>query len=203
MNTVRKYTQDMDIDFVVRNVQIKILLKNIGKTLEGKIQMAKKKIKKVQKQEVILETKQEDDFDIINDKLHFSYILDQTKPNVDKFERAKIIQNYMKRKVLGFGELAKKLNIGKSTLSGWLKWAEITKDEVVALKAKGMSESDITYMLKSPNQKDKFPLAIVNLKKTLKLCKTINGRRLDNKTIELLTQIRNELNGILYRAEKK
>lgn len=155
------------------------------------------------KPKVILEDKNKDEFEDINNKLYFSYILDQTKPEVDKFERAKIISKYMETHSLTFTELANKLNIGKSTLSGWLKWKELKPDEYQSLREMGMSESDVTNMLKSPNKVDKKPIAIVSLEKTLRWCKTINGRRLNEETLDIIRQLRNELNAIIYRAEKE
>lgn len=166
-----------------------------------RLNLVNKKTK--QEQKVVLEDKSLDEFEEINNKLHFSYILDQTKPEVDKFERAKIISKYMEKHSITFTELASRLNIGKSTLSGWLKWKDLKEDEYVSLREMGMSESDVTNMLKSPNKVDKKPLAIVSLEKTLRWCKSINGRKLDAETIQLIREIRNELNGIIYRAEKK
>lgn len=154
------------------------------------------------KTKLVTQESKENEIDVINDKLHFSYILDQTKPNVNKFERAKIIKEYMKKHTISFDELSKKINIGKSTLSGWLKWNTITEDEYEKLKENGMSESEIFNMIKSPGKKDKLPVVIVNLKKTLEWCKSLNGKKLDNETLELVRQLRNELNTIIYRAKK-
>jgi len=153
--------------------------------------MVKQKTKQVFQVE---ETKEIED---INNKLHLSYIVDQTKPDVDKFERANLIKHYMAKNLISFSELSKQLNIGKGTLSGWLKWAELSKEEYDKLKADGMTESQVTSMLKSPLQKDKEPIGVAALENALKWAKKINGRRLNKPTIDMVTELRNELNSIL------
>jgi len=154
------------------------------------------------KQKAVFQVENTEEMKYINNKLHLSYIIDLKKPNVNKIERAKVIQHYMKENLISFGELSKQLQIGKSTLSGWLKWANLTPNELAKLKEDGYTETQITTLLKGDAPRDKESMLLINLKSTREWVQKVNGKRLSKKTLEAVKQLRNDLNAILYRAEQ-
>ena len=72
--------------------------------------------------------------DKIIEKLEEMAVIDWTKPDFNKMHRAKIITDYMNRKAITLTDMAKQLNIPKTTLFGWLCFNKITEDEYNKLK---------------------------------------------------------------------
>ena len=169
--------------------------------------MAKKKTKKTKQKSIIqkLMVKQDEHeekhIEEINNKLQLSFIMDLQKPNVDKFERAEVIKHYMVRNIVSFKEMCSQLHIGKSTLSGWLKWGEMSKDEYINYKNEGVSETEITNMLKGTVSSTEG-LFVSQLRTILKTVVKMKTRNLSITTWELIKKLRNDLNYMEFQGEK-
>lgn len=82
-------------------------------------------------------------------KLLHNYITkDLTKIDIDKFERAELIRQYLTEQKLTIRKLAERLHTKKSTIDGWLLWGKITKEHHERLKQRGFTETKIRSMLR-------------------------------------------------------
>jgi len=159
------------------------------------------KIKTKQKLILKQDKHEEQKIEAINNKLQLSFIMDLQKPNVDKFERAGVIKHYMVRNLVSFKEMCNQLHIGKSTLSGWLKWGEMSKEEYINYKEEGISETEITNMLKGTTATTEG-LFVTQLKTILKTVGKMKTRTLSLETWELIKKLRNDLNYMEFQGEK-
>jgi len=94
--------------------------------------------------------------DKIIEKLEESAVFDWQKPGFSKIERANIIVDYMRRKAFTLTQMAKKLNVPKTTLFGWLLFGKMSEAEYNKLLKDGFSQTDIFNKLKdrdSENEK--------------------------------------------------
>lgn len=90
--------------------------------------------------------------------LVFNAMLDWRKKDIDKWERAVIIREYLQENSLSGRALAEQLSIPKSTIEDWLLWDRLTHKEYKEFKKQGLSESDIYRILRNnkDNQKIHF-----------------------------------------------
>jgi len=137
------------------------------------------------------------DMNEVVEKLKESYIKDLSKPNIDKFERAELLKKFMKRQGYSLGDMCKIFGFKKGTLSGWLKWDELGKEKYEQLKKTGMTESDITNMLKGENStvEGQFLMLI----KTMTHFMDRNTIKVDKDLKEEMTKLRNKLQTLIYR----
>lgn len=192
---MEKHTQDMEKNSVPQSAEIK---KEFICIIGGKMN---KKLKKKSNQ-IVLQKNKEQEIETINNKLQLSFIMDLKKPNVNKFERAQVLQHYMKRNLISFKEMCEQLHIGKTTLSGWLKWANLTEAEYASYKDEGMTETEITNLLKGTTSNQEG-LLVTQIKATMKtLSRLRSSRSLHDDTWNLIKELRNKLNYLLYQAEK-
>lgn len=130
-------------------------------------------------------------------KLKMSYILDLSKPKIDKFERARLLREYMKDNVISMRAFCKKFNFKLGTVSGWLKWGQLGKTRYDNFKKKGLSESDITQIIKKENSTIESQLLTqINI---LNGFIARNKFKLNKDTIECVKLLQNKLNYLLYR----
>lgn len=87
-------------------------------------------------------------------KLFQRYLCDLKKMDLDKFERAKLIKDYMDKNNLSGRAFAKEFEIPKSTVEDWLLWNKITPARRDELKSKGYSESDVYRLIRDNKTKD-------------------------------------------------
>lgn len=86
-------------------------------------------MKKVIKQKIVEAT---------NLMLTERYVRDLCKPDVDKFERAAIIADFIAAKGWSAREFGRKMGIPHSTVQDWLLYTHITPEDYDALVAKGV-----------------------------------------------------------------
>lgn len=98
--------------------------------------------------------------EIIN-KLKQNYIYDLNKKEIDKFERAAIIQDIMKSEKLSIRAFAEKFGFAKSTVEDWLLWTKISRDEFNQKLKEGETESEIYRLLR--NNKTKIVSEFVDI----------------------------------------
>lgn len=158
----------------------------------------------------------------IKNKLVLSFLYDLQKPNIDKYERAILIKDYMETNKLTMRGLSKKLHIPLTTLHTWLLYNHMPPGEHKRLREEGLSETDINTILKS-RTKD-FGEAIRDIQhykgermyiyfeeqldKMTKLSNKVKGMINNNnkirpETIEKVKDLIKELNYLLFVDEKK
>ena len=98
--------------------------------------------------------------EIIN-KLKQNYIYDLNKKEIDKFERAAIIQDIINKEKLSQRAFAEKFGFAKSTVEDWLLWNKISREEVNQRLKDGQTESDIYRLLR--DNKTKILSEFVNI----------------------------------------
>lgn len=139
----------------------------------------------------------------VNYKLQLGYVMDLKKPEIDRFERAEIVKEILATKKITLRELAKELNVGASTISGWLKWNTISEEEYLALKYKGMTKSDVTNMLKKTKIRDVEGMLVSNLESLNKILDKLNAHKLSVQTIMEVERVRNRLSKVIFKNEQK
>jgi transposase len=80
----------------------------------------------------------------------FTHLL--KSPEIDKFDRAKVIEAYILSNGLSQRQFAKKYNIHHSTLQDWLRILKITKEQESELRKKGLNNKNIYRLLRDNNK---------------------------------------------------
>ncbi len=144
----------------------------------------------------------------MNNKLVFNYLLDLTKKDVDKWERAKIIKEYLKEENISQRELAKQIGVSKSTIEDWLLINKLSVNEYNGLKITGMTNTDIYRHLRNNRKAKKLEIikeTKINyeLSKIIKFIKTHNilNDESDKKTAKLIDILIKELTMIKARIK--
>jgi len=143
--------------------------------------------------------------------LRESYVRDLQKPELDYFERAAIISHVLEDKGWSIREMARQLIIPKSTIEDWLLFSRISEEEYDALRAEGISHTQIYRELRDrkgqKNPRINLPELDMLLKGQLNSLKSCNKEfNYSEKTRDLLSKVHNELNRIesdINIAEKK
>ena len=94
----------------------------------------------------------------LDTKLKKGYIRDLQKPNINKWERAKIIREVMRQENLNQTTFSKRYGFGRSQVQDWLLWDKITKEEYQKLKGQGLSDTDIYWILRGDQTQKVHPL---------------------------------------------
>lgn len=88
-------------------------------------------------------------------KLKVGYVMELAKPDIDKFERAKLIKEVMKEEGMSIRGFTKHFGFKLGTVAGWLKWDKLGEEKYNEYKKKGFNESEITEIVKSSSMKPK------------------------------------------------
>jgi len=80
--------------------------------------------------------------------LVYNFLCDLKKKDIDKFARARLINEYMRERNLSIRQLAKQLNIPKSTIEDWVRWAQLPQEEYKEYKEQGFTHTDIYESLR-------------------------------------------------------
>lgn len=136
----------------------------------------------------------------IIDKLETGYMVDLAKPEIDKFERARLIKSYMKKHIISMSEFCRRFNLKKGTVSGWLKWDELGEKKYTELKSQGMTETDITNCLKQENYSKETQLLLL-FNKCLEILQK-NKIRPNRELIEKTKELRSKIDYLLYKVER-
>lgn len=142
----------------------------------------------------------------IRSKLIEGYIRDLSKPQIDKFERAIALKKHMADNTLSFNDMYNLYGFKKGTLSGWLKWGQLSKKEYQKMKDKGATETAITNMLKGSLESEKSisnETQILNLVDSLEELFKKNSIKYNHKMIQRFDDLIKELNRIIFRFEKR
>lgn len=142
-------------------------------------------------------------------KLTFNFFLDNKKKEIDKIERANMLQKYLEDNNLSQRELATELGMSHSTLQDWIMYSRIDREEYDRLIENGYNHKQIYKTLR--NTKTKMPNSFdLNLFRTaIKDCKSklnpmINkGEIITNEEVTELKEIQNIINRIILNYERK
>lgn len=145
--------------------------------------------------------------EVVNNLL-FNSFLDMRKKEINKHQRAKLLEKYMQDTGVSGRGLAEQLGIPKSTLQDWLMINRITEDDYNAYLDKGFSETDIYRMLRNnkksaPKQFDECMVREQIKTTSSKLKSLINqGKYIDDNLIIEIKELVNILNRILLHNER-
>jgi len=139
-------------------------------------------------------------------------IYDWKKPNINQFQRAKLLKGYLITTGLSKRAFAEKFNISRSTIEDWLLWNNITPQDYTDLKKKGMMHLEIYKLLRTgktnPNKLKKHyectPLDYELEKMCNKLGK-VNDSNLEVsiETKELAEKLITNCRRLIFKIEKK
>ena len=145
----------------------------------------------------------------MNNKLIRNFIVDLKKEEIDYFERAEIINQYLKDNNMSQRQLAQQLNIPHSTIQDWCRWSNLTKEQYDKLKTK-YSDSEIYRILRNSRS---------NVEKRINICKNelddllklflsklrayILSSNVSIDTENLIQEVNNVMNRILINNKKK
>jgi len=144
--------------------------------------------------------------------LRFNAMLDWRKKDIDKWERAIIIRDYLDEFSLTQRQLAEQLGVPKSTIEDWMLYSRLTKTEYRAMKKKGLSSTDIYKLLRENKQKaksrfidvTKLDLEIEECKKKLHpYLRADNGLKLTINSKYSVKELIDVCNRILMKIEKQ
>ena len=143
-------------------------------------------------------------------KIIFNTFLDWKKKEIDKYERAILILEYLKNNQLSQRQLAKQLGIHHNTLQDWLLYGRLTQEEFEQMKKTGLSSSEIYRILRSNKNKpniefkdlSKLDLLIEETRRNFNAL-LLNGTLTNNlKSSDNLKDLINLLNRVLMRIDK-
>lgn len=145
-----------------------------------------------------------------NNKLVFNFLIDLTKKDIDKFNRAVIIRQYLNDEKISIRELGRRLNVPKSTLEDWLLYNKLSKEKYDELKSNGFSTMKIYKSLrenkfkKVVSSEDIVDSKLKDVSKDLRMIlRIIKYGQKSGKTKEWINTIRNTLNRIEMRVDNK
>ena len=145
---------------------------------------------------------------MLNNKLVFNYLLDLTKKDIDRFERATIIQQHLLDENISIRELGRQLKIPKSTLEDWLLFKRLSQEEYDKLIADGINPTTIYRKLRATKTQPSFNINLIDevLQSTLQSLNKIvlksNQKIRTKQSNDLIAKIRNTLNRIEMRLER-
>jgi len=86
--------------------------------------------------------------DDLKNKLVFNFLIEGRRKEVNEFERALMLRQYMDSHKLSVRAASELLGVPVGTLQGWLSWGKISPDELEVVRAKGVSKSDVIRAIK-------------------------------------------------------
>ena len=90
----------------------------------------------------------------MNTTLVHNYIMDLKKKDIDRYERAEIMKEYIEKEKISQREFGRRFNIPKSTVEDWLLVTKISKEEYKEVKTKNnLTDSDMYRLLRKSKKK--------------------------------------------------
>ena len=102
---------------------------------------------------------------LIKNKMYESVIIDFTKPEIDRFTRAKIIREYLSSNNISGREFGKRFNLPKSTVEDWLLWEKVDEKQFKELEQLGFGKSEVYKFLR--NNKKSTKVNLEEIKKSM------------------------------------
>ena len=120
------------------------------------------------------------------------------KPDVCPISRAEFLRNLIDQEGLSQRDFGNKFDIPKSTLTGWLAYGKVTKEEYKEMQEEGLSERTIHESLKRTGLK--IPLS--NIEHDLERCISILYRYDKNPNVDTNPKIDDKLSRLKLLIEK-
>lgn len=147
----------------------------------------------------------------ISNELVFNLLVDLKKKDVNPIDRADIIVKYLKEKDISVRELARELGMSHSTLQDWLDYNRVDKVTYTKLLDSGYSKKNVYRMLRSTRGAKvevfesitKIPLNAILRDAEMNIKEHVNDPVFDEKTVDLIKDLRNTLNRLEMYIEKK
>jgi DNA-binding transcriptional regulator YiaG len=136
------------------------------------------------------------------------YIRDLQKVDIDKFDRASIIRQYLDDNNLSIRRFAEEYGIPRSTVEDWLLWNKITEEKYNELLGQGLSHLQIYTSLRTNKSQPKQELEPIDfllskMSESVRLMiKTVKNNDYSPQTIENIRQLRNQINILEMTIEK-
>jgi transposase len=89
------------------------------------------------------------------EEILFNYMLDLRKKDINRYERAKLIQKYLHDNKISQRQLAKEIGVPHSTIQDWLLVIRLEPEEYETMKDKGLSDTDVYRHLRNNKTKPK------------------------------------------------
>ena len=144
--------------------------------------------------------------DTINKTLVENYVRDLQKKELDKFERAAIIRQYIEDKHISQREFARRFGIPKSTVEDWLLYNNIHELDYSSMKKKGFNATEIYRLLRENKRKELLLQSALN-KKLILMIDTLNRsttvKGYTEETPDLINKLEKSINTFKYRLEHK
>lgn len=124
------------------------------------------------------------------------YVRDLQKPDVDCFERAALIREYIEDNDTSIRGFSTHFGIARGTVEDWLLWNRIPENKYKELREKGLTHLQIYNTLRE-KKRNKEPVGYVDVTLTDLKNKIRTLRRYDDythKTLVLIRETVNELN---------
>lgn len=92
----------------------------------------------------------------MNTTLVHNFIMDLKKKNIDRYERAEIIKDYIKKEKISQREFGRIFDIPKSTVEDWLLITKLPKEEYEEVKTQNnLNDTDMYRLLRNNRKKSK------------------------------------------------
>ena len=145
----------------------------------------------------------------MNKSIMLNYLIDLTKKDINKFERASLIREYLQETRMSIRALAKQINIPKSTIEDWLLYNHMNEEEYKKCLDSGLTITQIYSTLRK-NKGEKTINKTSMMDKQLEEISTNLNRifhlasdeKRTPETIEIIRKIKNITNRIEMRLEQ-
>lgn len=146
----------------------------------------------------------------LKNKLVLNMMLDMRKEDIDPFERAKLIKEFMsENNIPSQREMGRRLGVPHSTINDWLRWDKITEDEYQGFKDRGMTHTDVYRVLRDNTTKTKdcyieltkFDYEIKKFHSSIR--PFIKKLKCSKETESIIRDLINDLNRLLMYVDKK
>lgn len=143
----------------------------------------------------------------VSEDIIFNFLVELKKKDIHPVDRANIIKDYMKVKNCSIKVLSMELGIPTATIHDYLNYSKLDKYEYSKLLDKGVTKTEIFKALRNSDYKHKR----LHVNELNCLIEDINSRLrgyisnplYDDKTIELIKDLKNTLNRIELHIEQR
>lgn len=136
----------------------------------------------------------------------YNFLIDQKKKQLNNFDRAELIKEYIEANKLSIRKLGEELNIHHNTLQDWLLWNRISREKYDHFISIGYTDTEIYRFLRENRFHKKEE--VENTDPLSNRVERLNGFILKNKTrftsehVDILKNVINACNYALYNIEK-
>lgn len=140
------------------------------------------------------------------DKLFQNYIIDLQKKKIDKFDRAEVIQSYIKEHKLSIRGFSKRFNLAKSTVEDWLLLNKISRFDMAEYKRQGLEWTEIYRLLRASKKEELLEMSALDNKIVILTNKFNSSSSLKNVskcTVSSIQLLERAINSFKFRLEKE